>query len=53
MNMTKINEQGLQRSQKYRRQFVLTAAVYMEHNQNMIATVNHQSIIWIKCHDHS
>ena len=34
-------------------QVPLTAAVYMEHNQNMIVVINHQRAIRIKFHDHS
>ena len=38
---------------KYRRQFMLTAAVSMDYNQNTTAAINHQRTIRIKCLDHS
>ena len=38
---------------KYRRQFILTAAVSMDYNQNTTAAINHQRTIRIKCLDHS
>ena len=38
---------------KYRRQFMLTAAEKMEHDQYTIATINHQRAIRIKVRDHS
>ena len=37
----------------YRRQFMLTAAVSMDYNQNTTAAINHQRTIRIKCLDHS
>ena len=38
---------------KYRRQFMLTAAVKMDHNQNTITAINHQRAIRIKLYHHS